>query len=268
MNMLRALAFAPLLGTAVLISADQPTWPKRVDRGFYPGEVLKFNIRYEFISAGIATMEIKDGPVLYGRPTLLLETRAESNSVIDKVFKVRDYNASTVDEASLTTLGFHQNLREGGYKVTRTTTIDYTSGTYTFVRERKGTVTKRSGSINQHVQDILSSFFYARTLPLELGKEYTLTVFSDEELYPLLIKVHNKIHKVNTPAGKFDCIRIEPKITGDAIFKASEGRMTLWLTNDHRRIPVLIRSKVGVGAFDAELLEFRDGQAPQASRLP
>ena len=97
---------------------------------------------------------------------------------------------------------------------------------------------------------------HTRTLPLLPGKEYSVDVFSDAEVYSLAIHVGDKIETVSVPAGKFNCIRVEPTIRGDAIFKAREGRMTIWLTNDERRMPVLIRSRVAVGSFDAELVKF------------
>ena len=139
--------------------------------------------------------------------------------------------------------------------VKRDTWIDYAKGTFTFQRLYKGRTVERSGTIDAGMSDILSSFFYTRTLPLELGKSYEMTVFSDEKPYDLKVTVHPKLEKVTVPAGKFECIRIDPNIIGDAIFKAKEGKMSIWMTNDNRRMPVLIRSRVFIGAFDAELAE-------------
>lgn len=227
---------------------------------FRVGEQLKFVIKYEFVGAGEASMVVKQGLIINGRPTIHMETKANSNKVIDKIFKVRDVNSSTIDEKAFVSVAFHQNLKEGGYHVMRTTTMDYQKGTYTFERTRKGKTTNETGTINQPLQDILSAFFYMRTLPLEPGKEFETTVFSDKDIYALKVKVNPKIQKISVPAGKFDCLRIEPVFMGDAIFKTKDGKMIIWLTNDERKMPVLLRSKVFVGAFDAELTEYQSGK--------
>jgi hypothetical protein len=174
------------------------------------------------------------------------------------MFKVRDFNGAAIDKVSLKSLHFHQNLKEGKYHVVRNTAFDYVNASYNWEKIYKGKTTQRSGKLAQPMNDILSAFFVTRTLPLELGKEYHITVFSDEDVYPLLVKVADKTEKIVVGAGKFDCLRLDPAIQGDAIFKAREGRMSIWLTNDSRHMPVLIRSRVAVGAFDAELQSYHN----------
>jgi hypothetical protein len=232
------------------------------NEAFWPGEKCEFDIKYEFIRAGQATMEVSKSLVVNGRPTISFVSMARSSNFIDKFFKVRDYNASQVDEQSLASVNFHQNLHEGKYAVIRNTTIDYARGKYYFERSRRGNLTKREGEIRQPVSDILAGFFHTRTLPLEPGKEYSFEVFSDEQIYPLKVSVDKDVEKVKVDAGTFECLKVRPMIIGDAIFRASEGKMTIWVTNDARKIPVLIRSKVAVGAFDAELVKYEPGQAP------
>jgi len=253
--MIRAAALALLLSLAPALSAADPIVLKPVkNNAFKAGEKLEFLIKYEFVSAGTATMEIQEGPIVNGRPTLNIMSTAKSNSMIDKVFRVRDFNGSNIDKESLATFHFHQNLKEGKYHVVRNTSFDYANKAFRYERISKGKTSTKTGELNETVQDVLSSFFVTRTLPLELGKQYEITVFSGSKVYPLVVRVHTKLETVKVEAGKFECIRIEPAIQGDSIFKASEGaKMSIWVTNDHRHLPVLIRSKVSVGAFDAEL---------------
>lgn len=248
----------PTPAPSVAVSTAAVYLPPVVNKAFHPGEKLEFVIKYEFVPGGTATMETSDGPVIDGRQTINLQSRAESNGFVDAFFKVRDFNGSAIDTTSLCSVHFHQNLKEGHYHVIRNTGLDYDRGTYSWEKIYKGKTTERTGKITQPLSDILSSFFVARTLPLELGKNYSITVFSDEDVYPLAIHVYDKPETVTVAAGKFDCIKLQPAIKGDAIFKAREGQMTLWLTNDSRHMPVLIRSKVAIGAFDAELTKYKN----------
>ena len=54
------------------------------------------------------------------------------------------------------------------------------------------------------------------------------------------------------PAGKFNCLLIEPFLAGDGLFKAS-GRLWISVTDDDRKMPVLMKSKILVGSVTAEL---------------
>jgi hypothetical protein len=255
-----AAAFLMLAASPLASAEKKPAVPlvPVENTAFKVGEKLEFVIKYEFVVGGKATLEVTEGPIISGRQTLNIQSKAESNNFVDAFFKVRDFNGSATDKISLASLHFHQNLKEGKYHVVRNTALDYNEGTYSWEKIYKGKTTRRTGKLAQPVQDILSAFYRTRTLPLERGKEYSVTVFSDEEVYPLSVKVATDTEKVKVDAGKFDCIRIEPVIKGDAIFKAREGKMTIWLTNDSRRMPVLIRSRVAVGAFDAELVKYRN----------
>ena len=59
---------------------------------------------------------------------------------------------------------------------------------------------------------------------------------------------------ISTPAGMV----IEPVMSEGGLFKAS-GRMSIWVTADERRMPVLMKSKIPVGSIDAVLQEYRSG---------
>jgi hypothetical protein len=64
--------------------------------------------------------------------------------------------------------------------------------------------------------------------------------------------------RIKVSAGSFDCIVIEPGLTAAGVFK-QEGKLTIWLTDDARHMPVLMKSKVAVGSIVAELEKFRAG---------
>ena len=107
-------------------------FPHVINTAFRVGEYLKFLIKYEFLGAGEATLAVLEGNDQNGRPTFQFISNAKSTKFIDAFFPVRDYNASVVDQDSLVSLQFHQNLKEGHYKVVRHTTLDYTARTYIY----------------------------------------------------------------------------------------------------------------------------------------
>ena len=81
--------------------------------------------------------------------------------------------------------------------------------------------------------------------------------FTDGELYPLEVKVLEK-ETITVEAGTFDCLVLEPLTKSVGVFK-HEGRLTVWLTDDRLRMPILMKSKIVVGSVVAELTDFELG---------
>ena len=74
---------------------------------------------------------------------------------------------------------------------------------------------------------------------------------------PIEVRVLGR-QRVETPAGTFDCVAIEPILRAAGIFK-NKGRLIIWLTADDRRIPVMMKSKVTIGSISVVLIEARQG---------
>jgi hypothetical protein len=97
--------------------------------------------------------------------------------------------------------------------------------------------------------------YYVRTLPLEPGQSISIANHTDGKNYPLIVKVLGR-ERVKVDAGEFDCIVVEPILRGPGVFQ-QKGRLTVWLTDDHRRMPVLMKSKVVIGHVAAILKSYK-----------
>jgi len=96
--------------------------------------------------------------------------------------------------------------------------------------------------------DSLSSVYYLRTLKLDGQKPIPLQVFSRE---PRVLQVEIQGREtIVVPAGTFPTIRVEPRSTGSGLMGKN---LVLWLTDDARKIPVQIRSKLKVGTLVGKL---------------
>jgi len=213
------------------------------NRAFSVGEHLVFDIAYGMVKAGTATMSIPDTQRVGDRPCLHVVTTAESSPFFSNFFKVRDRVESFIDLDGIFSWRFEKHLREGRYKANRLELYDQTLRRVFY---RKDTI-----AAPLYVMDILCAFYYTRTQPLEIGKTIVLDSFSDGDVYRLGVLVHRR-EKVRVPAGTFACIVVEPVIQGEGIFN-QKGKLTIWLTDDERRIPVLLKSKVLVGSIDCRL---------------
>lgn len=215
------------------------------------GEFLKFSVRYGIISAGDAYLEIPSVRNFKGRPVFTLVARAESNDFFSAFYKVRNRIESFWDTTGYFSRRFYENRREGGYHEQNEITFDYERGEAIYARDGQAI------AIPQNCQDALSSFYFTRTQDLPLGGSVIFDYHASHRSQPIEVKVLGR-QKVQTPAGTFDCVAIEPILRASGIFK-NQGRLVIWLTADERRMPVMMKSKVTIGTISVILTEARQG---------
>lgn len=217
---------------------------------FGVGEKLEFDVNYGFINAGSATMEVADLIEYKGRPAYQIVTTANSNKFFSSFYPVEDRVESIVDAIGLFSWRFEKELREGKYRAHRQYDIDQINHSVIY---EKDTIT-----LKPYVQDALSALYFVRTQPLEVGKSVFIENFTDGKNFTLEVKVHRR-ETIKTDAGKFDCLVVEPLMQSAGVFK-HEGQLTVWLTDDKVRMPVLMKSKVLVGSISAELTNYTLGR--------
>ena len=213
---------------------------------FGAGELLTFAIQYGLIYAGDATLEIRNVAVLDTSRAYHIISTARTNSAFDVVFKVRDRHDSFMDYENLYSLRFEKHLREGRFKRDETVLFDQ--------RNHVAIYDDKRVPIPPQTQDFLSALYYARTLPLDVGIAVAMANHTGGKNYPIYVKVLRR-ERIKVPAGEFDCLVVEPVLQTTSIFE-NKGRLTIWITDDSVKMPVLLRSKVVVGAFEAVLKEY------------
>ena len=216
---------------------------------FGVGEKFTYDVRYGFITAGEATMEVVKLIEWQSRPCYQVVTHARSNSFFSTFYKVDDRVESIVDATGIFSWRFEKSLREGNYRSDRE---------YEFDQRNHYTVYKGDTmAVAPYVQDALSEFFYVRTQPLEVGKSIYLDNFIDGREVHLEVRVTEK-ETITVAAGTFDCIVVEPITQSVGLFK-HEGELKVWLTDDRLHMPVLMKSKILVGSISVELTDYQLG---------
>jgi hypothetical protein len=213
---------------------------------FHAGESLRFNVQYGFIHAGSAWLEVPEIVDWNGSPCWKLVARAESNSFFDKMYRVRNRIESVWDQKGRFSWRYLEDRHEGHFNANDTIVFDSTART---ARYKNGQVF----TIPPEVQDALSAFYFTRFQALPVGGSVVFDYHASHKSAPLEVKVLGR-DRVRTPAGKFDCVMIEPILKVGGIFK-NKGRLVIWLTDDERRMPVLMRSKVLVGSISVVLAD-------------
>jgi len=217
---------------------------------FKPGESLRFSVQYGFIHAGSAWLEVPEVAEWNGHRAWRLVARAQSNWTFDKVYKVRNRIESLWDRDSLFSWRYFEDRHEGHY--TANDTMIYEPDSLK-MRYKNG----QSYAVPGPVQDALSSFYLTRTQALPIGGRIGFDYHASRKTAPMEVRVLGR-DDVNTPAGKFHCVVVEPLLNAGGIFK-NKGRLLIWLTDDDRRMPVQMKSKVMIGSVKVVLQEYKTG---------
>ena len=217
---------------------------------FRPGEEFHFAVKFGFIRAGSATMAVKGPETVNGEPALRLVSTARTSRVFTTFFPVHDRVISLWSPRMKLPLLFERHIREGKYHKDEVVRFDHERGV---AIHADGT----EMSIPPGTQDVLSAFYLVRTLDLRPGMVLDVPNYSDGKNYPLKVRVLRR-ETIQVPAGRFSCVVVEPLLKSAGLFK-QEGRLTIWISDDARRIPVLMKSKVAVGSIVAELESMRGG---------
>ena len=223
---------------------------KHENKAFKEGEKLTFDINYGFITAGVATMSIPRIKRISGRDAYYVTFEVNSVPSFNWLYKVRDRYETYIDVDGIFPWRFEQHIREGGY------VRDFAA----FFDQRKSKAKTSNGEydIPQYANDILSAFYYTRTLDfsnMKEGDKFHLQNFFKDKVYDLDVVFRGR-ETIDVPAGKFDCIIIEPLVKEGGLFK-HDGDIIIWLTDDNLKVPVKVRTKIIIGYVEAMLTSYQ-----------
>ena len=212
------------------------------------GEYFQFSIDWNGLNGGGSLMQVQNIQRLDGHRVYRIVSKAESNSFVSKFYKVRDRAESYVDAESLFSRRFVKHLREGSYKQDTEIRFDQDARKAVYADGKTFDVAAR-------VHDVLSAFYYVRTLPLPDGATIVIPTHDNKKSYEMEVRVLRR-EKIEVPAGTFQCVVVEPLLKSEGVFR-SQGSIYVWLSDDERRIPVLVKSKVPIGSISVSLTDMR-----------
>lgn len=247
MNKIKILIF--LLIFSVSVNA-QPQYP------FEVGESCTYRIHYGPITAGYGSLKIKAIEEHFGKTCFLFDGFGETNNFFDYIFEVNDSYISYSRTDSLFPVRFIRDVYEGGHIIKQD---------YFFSPKKKEVMVEDSiYIIPSQTQDMLSAFYYARTLlnreQIKQDSVLKINIFMDKKIYPMQIKyLRNKL--VKTKWGKINCMLFVPQLQVGRIFQ-DEEEMRIWISDDENKLMIKVETKIIVGSIKAELSSFEGLKNP------
>ena len=237
-----------LFGLLITDKALAQELPLKKEAVFQAGEVLKYKLRYGFITAAEGTLKVLNSDLKFdNKPTYKLVVDAQTSGTFDIFYKVRDHYDSYIDKTDLTPYFYQENVREGGYK--REDKARFTQGSKKVVSNR-GTFTAPT----TQTFDLVSAYYFSRSLDiskLKIGDKFTLNYFLGDGIKQLEIAFTGR-EVVKSKIGNVRCLRFSPSIEPGRIFK-KDSKLYLWITDDGNRVPVKAQVEILVGAVTMEI---------------
>jgi len=226
------------------------------ERAYDDGEWFKFRIHYGFVTAGYATLEVNN-EVLGGKEVFHIKGYGKTLGLSRLFFKVEDNYESYVDKEKDIPLRFIRNIDEGGH--TKDIQIDFDHDTGKALVHNKKHKTKEWVDFPKDAQDMVSAFYYLRNRldvsKIEVGETVDMNMFFDKENYKFRLKFLGR-EVIRTKFGKVPALKFRPYVQSGRVFKEKES-LTVWVTDDDNRMPVLIKADLAVGSIKASLIQFK-----------
>jgi hypothetical protein len=232
--------------------------PGTLGAPFAVGEKTAYAVRWGPLPGGVSVQTIESlGPVR-GRAAYHIVSQSRSNRAVDRIHKIRERNESWMDAEDFSSLRFVEDVRNGSYRKKSETDVDPESRHMTHTYRTR----KHSGDTNttapEGLQDLVSLVYHLRTRPLLVGDEYAIPLQTGGKVQNLKVLVKG-VEEVKVPAGTFSCFHIVPELEDEK--DSEQVKLEIWLTDDARRVPVLIKSDLTVGSFVAEMTSHTPGNA-------
>ena len=187
----------------------------------------------------------------------------------DWFFMVRDTFQTIVDYNKIASVYFHRQSYEGDYFVESKYTFDYDKKLiYTKTESTRKPYKEDTLKLQNCTFDVLACIYYARNINYNnynINDTIPIRMIIDNEVFDLYIRYLGKETITTKFDETYDCIKFKPLLVEGTIFSGGE-KMTVWVTNDENKIPVMVEAKIVVGYIRAFVTNYYNTRYPVKKR--
>lgn len=247
------------LGVCFSAAAAQNTF--RSDP-FVVGETFKYEARLSRalvggMSLGGAELTFTVASAPNGRDYLFLGEAISKGSLLRFFrYSFSEKIESTVDRERFNVLKTVKHDVQGSRVRDGEANFNYATKQVTYVEinpeDRAGVPRRIASTIRDDTLDLISGLYGLRRLPLAVGKTFELSISDSGLVYRIPVRVTAR-ELEKSVLGKVWCFRLEPEIFGTNRLIEDNGKMSLWITEDSRRIPIRAEIYANIGKIDIKL---------------
>ncbi len=257
------LAVFALLASSVVVMAQ------KVDLPYVDGESLTYVVTYKWaaintdVGEAVTNLSYSDGmfhSVITGK----------TYKFYDIIFKVREHFESKFYENPIRPHYFYRNTLEGKYRIKNTFHFDNDTNLIRatiqkYDRPPVDSLLTGSGS----TMDIPSLFYKVRTIDFDsipIGEQQPISFAIDDDVYNFYYIYKGKEVKKVKGLGTFNTLKFAVRLVAGSVFTGKDD-MTVWVTDDQNKVPVLFESPILVGKVQGRLISFKNLKTPLTSKI-
>lgn len=208
-----------------------------------------FELRFGWIKGGEATYLIRD-TLIGGQKQLYARLHGYTTGFAHALYAVNDRFESILSPDDLLPFHSSKNLKEQNYRFTEMVSFDHDKGL---------AISNRSGThfVEEGICDISAMIhhlrFSGRLDHLRKFEIIEIPFWDTNEWYPLRMRYTGK-ETIETNLGLFECLRLEPMEVSGRFFNKTNP-VNIWITNDARKLPVLMELNFSIGSVKCELIK-------------
>jgi len=246
-----ALAFLPF---SKVCANEEITLPDNLK--FNIGEELEYSLKWSFFKVGKGYLRVYPVVEVDGKQCYHLKLSVETNSFADAFYKVRSEFNSYVSVDDNRVVRYRIEQHEGDTHRDATVHFDWENLTATYHRD--GEDPKEPVEISENSWDPLSVVYRFRQILSAEPGIMSLPATDGKKALEIDVKILGE-ETAKTQLGEFRSIVVRPdtKEMKGVFEKSKKSRIKMWYSHDENRFPLLIKSKVIVGSFIAELKKVR-----------
>jgi hypothetical protein len=231
-------------------AAPAPAPQKELPVPFKVGETLEYDVGWSsYVTAGTATLTVKEKKPSYGSTAYYIVAEGRPTPLLSKLYTLYYKSDTLMDVYSLLPQRGSLYSEEGKRRRMKTTLFDQKAKKASYQIETK-TAVKNEFAIPAFTQDSLSAVYVLRSIPFKPGEKFTMPVAENGKIYKLQMQV-GTAEPIKTGIGTVNGLKITPVIAAPT--KDGPRAITLWISEDARRLPLKIEAQLMVGKFTITL---------------
>lgn len=232
---------------------------------FKSGERIVYEVSYNWGLIWIDAGEVDFSAELktyHSKPTYHFFSTGRSYKHYDWLFKVRD-TFEVVTSLNLRPIAYRRHTLEGGFRINnRYEFMASEKKVFARMEETRSAYSERFIPIEECTIDVLTATYVARSMDfgqMQTGDTTGLSIILDGRVFTLPIVFLGKDILTDREKKRHNTIKFTAVLDKGTMFRSGEA-VTVWVSDDHKKIPLLIEAKITVGSIKVHLKSYQQGK--------
>ena len=243
---------------------------------YHPGDELRYSVSYRakfFPNTEVATVTVRTSEEEFeGKKVRKVVGHGKTLPTYRLFFTLDDSYTLRIDPATLRTLEYESDVREGSYTFRSRFDYDWERlQVSTRWTKREETEQRKTMPLTRESMDAVSLFFNMRSASTDQfreGEQRTLQMVLEDTIRYLNYRfVGREVKKIRT-MGKFRTLKFACQIGTSEGYSFTDGdEFFIWISDDRNKIPLWLESPIRIGSICAYITGTKGLKYPLESKI-